>query len=514
LTRDRSCAYDLPMRILMLFTSLLLFTGSLIQAEYKDVPIRSKWTLENAEARTYITVAPKDVEQRRVKVYVIPITDQIGTPQLYILRRGLKDAIDNGIDVVVLDMDTPGGDAETMLEMMEALDNFKGDTITFVNKEAMSAGALIAAASKSIYMHPKGVIGAAEVVMSTGQDINESMKRKINSYMDAKVRAYTKEFRYRSDIIRAMMKSDYELKIDGEVIKSENELLSLTSDEAVREFGDPPRHLLADGIVEDVNALLKDRYGDSPHTITRFELTWSEELAKWLNAIAPLLMGLGMLLLFVEFKTPGFGVFGVLGILVLIIVFFGSYTAGLAGYEALLVFVLGVVLLGVELFVLPGILVAGLLGVVFILVSLLWSMADIWPSDGNWEFNLAVLESPVLKLLLAIFIAVGGAIVLSRVIPQSWFWDKLVLSSSVSGRRSHRRRHRSSIAGQAAADIDLPSIGSVGVTVTNMYPMGEVDINGRRYMARVNVNMLEPNVSVVVVGHKAFQLVVEPNEEN
>jgi len=503
------------MRILSLLLALLFCSGAFVQAKKKkDIPIRSKWQMEAAERRIYITVAPKEVEQRRVKACIIPITEQIGAPQLYILRRGLKDAIANKIDVVVLDMDTPGGDAATMLEMMEALDKFDGETIAFVNDEAMSAGALISAACKSIYMHPKGVIGAAEVVQSTGQDINESMKRKINSYMDAKVRSYTKDYRYRSDVVRAMMNADYELSIDDEVIKAEGELLSLTADEAVKEYGDPPAHLLAVGIVESVHDLLKLRYGDHSHALTRLELTWSEEFAKWLNAIAPVLMGLGMLCLFVEFKTPGFGVFGALGVFLLLIVFFGSYTAGLAGYEAMIVFIIGILLLAVELFVLPGILVAGLLGAVLVLASLVWSMADIWPSGGIWKFDVSVLESPILKLLLALFIAVSGAIVLSKVIPRSWFWDKLVLSSSVDGKRSRRRRQHRSIAAKGDVEHDLPPIGSCGVTVTKMFPTGEVEIEGRRYMASVNVHLLEPNTAIAVIGHKAFQLLVEPREEN
>jgi len=418
------------MRLLLSLLALLLASGSLVQAKKnKDIPIRSKWQMENAERRIYITAKPEEIKQKRVKAYVIPITGQIGAPQLYILRRGLKDAIVNDIDVVILDMDTPGGDAATMLEMMEALDKFDGDTIAFVNDEAVSAGALISAACKTIYMHPKGIIGAAEVVQSTGQDINESMKRKINSYMDAKVRAYTKNYRYRADVVRAMMNADYELIVDDEVIKKKGELLSLTADEAIKEYGEPAVRLLAGGMVDDVHALLKARYGESKHALTRLELTWSEEFAKWLNAIAPVLMGIGMLCLFIEFKTAGFGVFGILGIITLLIVFFGSYTAGLAGYETVIVFLVGVVLLAVELFVLPGIMVAGLLGAVLIFGSLIWSMADVWPSRVFWTVDLSV---PILKLSYAFSIAVVGAVILSKVIPRSWFWDRVVLSSTVS----------------------------------------------------------------------------------
>ena len=99
------------MRLLLSLLCLLLVSGNVACAsKKKDISIRSKWQMENAERRSYISVEPKKVEQRRVKAYVIPITEQIGTPQLYILRRGLKDAIADNIDVVILEMDTPGGD--------------------------------------------------------------------------------------------------------------------------------------------------------------------------------------------------------------------------------------------------------------------------------------------------------------------------------------------------------------------------------------------------------------------
>ena len=156
----------------------------------------------------------------------------------------------------------------------------------------------------------------------------------------------------------------------------------------------------------------------------------------------------------------------------------------------------------------------GLLGTLMVFASLVWSMADIWPADSVWDFDITVLQSPVLKLLLAIFIAVGGAITLTRVIPRSWFWDKVVLSSAGGDSRSRKGRQRSSIVGRASAERELPPVGSRGVTVTKLFPTGEVEIDGRRYLARVKINMLETNVPIVVVEHSSFHLLVELGEEN
>ena len=119
---------------------------------------------------------------------------------------------------------------------------------------------------------------------------------------------------YRSKVVQAMMDEDFVLEIDGEVLKPEGSLLSLTAVEATKEYGQPPRPLLGVGIYDDVDSVLASRYGEEGYEIKTFEITWSEQFAKYMNVIAPLLMGLGLLGLFIEFKTPGFGVFGIAGI--------------------------------------------------------------------------------------------------------------------------------------------------------------------------------------------------------
>ena len=107
--------------------------------------------------------------------------------------------------------------------------------------------------------------------------------------------------------------------------------------------------LLSAGIAENIDALLKQRFGAQPFTVTTLEENWSENLAKWLLRISPVLLGLGIMALYIEFKTPGFGIFGVAGITLLALVFLSTYAAGLSGHEPILVFLLGVVLVVVEL---------------------------------------------------------------------------------------------------------------------------------------------------------------------
>src|SRR3954470_20769303 len=164
-----------------------------------------------AESEAPATSAPP---KKKATVLVIPIREQIAAHVLYILRRGLKQ----DVDAVVLDMNTPGGSLGTTFEILEALENFHGETITYVNKDAISAGAFISAVTKEIYFAPNGVIGAAAPVSSDGQDVDKTMKQKIVSYLKAKLRAITEgKGMYRGQVISAMVDENYELKIGDKV---------------------------------------------------------------------------------------------------------------------------------------------------------------------------------------------------------------------------------------------------------------------------------------------------------
>jgi len=467
------------------------------------------------------TVAKEEEDPGKTQVYVIPIDGQISDPQLFILRRALKQAVEGGVNTVVLDMDTPGGSGATMMEMMDTLDRFPGETITFVNDEAISAGAFIAAATTAIYMQPKGLIGAAEVIQGTGEDLPESMKRKINSYLQAKVRALSSKYPYRGEVIRAMSDPDYVLEIDGEVLKEEGELLTLTGEEAVKPYGDPPRNLLAEGLVEDIDVLLDTHMGEGNWKILNFEITWSEEVAKYLAKIAPALMGLGMLMLFIEFKTPGFGVFGIMGILMILTVFATNYVAGLAGYEEVVIFALGVALVALEILIFPGVFFFAGIGLLMMVGALVWAMADIWPEGSEFTFTLELFLVPLWNTLFAFAVGIGGVLVLSRVIPKNWVWSHLVLRSEVGRPGSSVKVGREATASPSSSETPetgsggvsgLPSPGSTGVAVTDLYPSGEIEIDDRRYQARTLYGQIESGSDVVVVDHKDFALIVKARD--
>ena len=443
-------------------------------------------------------------------IYQIPIRDQIGPPILDILRRGLKNAMNINADVVILDMNTPGGELgvtiEIMQEIIDAFDRFEGPIITYVNKEAISAGAYIAIATNEIAFAPFAQIGAAEAVSGGGANIDSSMKRKINSYLKAKIRSYTKDYRYRARVMAAMMDANETLLIDGEpilaadgtVIQKKGELLTLTAEEAVKSYGNPPQPLLGSGIYKTVEGLLDEKCGKENYILTKMDINWAEEVGLWLNSIGPIIIGIGLLGLFIEFKTPGFGIFGIGGI-IFVLIFFGSkYVSGLAGYEEVLFFLLGVSFVALELFLFPGLIIPGLIGFTMIIGSILWAMIDVWPNtEFNWSIE--IFKNPIKELALALLTSTGLILILTRILPKTTIWNGLVLSSSVGNLNS-------------STGIDVNEklkVGEEGKSISELFPIGQVLINGVRYEARSNLGKIPKGTSIKVIRVDDYELIVD-----
>ena len=321
------------------------------------------------------------------------------------------------------------------------------------------------------------------------------MRQKVVSYLKARIRSTSEGKGYRGEVISAMIDADYQLKIGDTVIKDKGELLSLTATEAAKTYGDPPKPLLSAGTAKDIDDLILQRFGPGERVVTTLAVTWSESLAVWLNAISSILLGVGLLAIYLEFKTPGFGMFGVIGIVCLAIVFLTSYIAGLSGHEPMLVFALGLVLLAIEIFFMPGAVIFALSGLLLMLGSLVWAMADLWPHEPiSVAWSTDAFVGPLSNLGLGLILAVALGLALARFIPRSWIWDKLVVQSTIGG------------AAQLAGGGVEPTfslaalVGREGVAVTGLWPGGQVEVDGRRYEARVVIGSVERGRPVICTG--------------
>jgi membrane-bound serine protease (ClpP class) len=176
----------------------------------------------------------------------------------------------------------------------------------------------------------------------------------------------------------------------------------------------------------------------------------------------------------------------------------GNFVAGLSGHEPILIFALGVLLVGVELFFFPGTVVMALLGLVLMFGSLLWSMADIWP-EQPLVLSGDLLVVPMQKLLLALVIAGVGVALIARFLPHGWIWSRLAVGGAVRG------------AGVPTEVLQEQEslLGREGVAATDLFPSGQVDIDGRRYEARLEVGFARAGTPVRVMRRTDFNLIVE-----
>ncbi|NJL19025.1 MAG: hypothetical protein HC901_01590 [Bdellovibrionaceae bacterium] len=247
------------------------------------------------------------------RIFVVPVQDVIDQGIIYIIRRGIKEAMEAEADAVILDMNTYGGSVLFTEEIFTILAKFphQDRLYTYINTRAGSAGSFIAAATHEIYMAPSAVVGAAAPVMATGQEMSEVVQEKTNSFVRGIVRANAERQGHRPEVFDAMVDKDLGLTIDGVEITPKGKLLALTSQEAEKTYGNPPRPLLSRGTVDNINDLI-NRIGAAGARVTTIEPTGLETLARLIVTFSPVLLAAAFLCGYIEFKTPGFGLFGTL----------------------------------------------------------------------------------------------------------------------------------------------------------------------------------------------------------
>ena len=390
----------------ILFSILALFVASSVQAQQtNDTPL----------------------------VYIIPVKKMIEPALLYVIRRGVDEAVRNEADAIVLQMDTTGGRVDSAVAIVGALGRSEIPVYTFVEKEAISAGAMIALSTSAIYMKPGGIIGDITPIsmgMSGGvKDLPEAEKEKMTSYVAAHVRSAAEQGGHDPDLAEAMVRRDIEYKVGDVLISKSGTVLTLTSSEAGQLVGEDQTPLLSKGTVKNLDGMLEAL--GLPNAKKRvMEVTAAEKLARLIAGIAPILMMIGLGGIWLEFKTPGFGIFGIAGISCLLLFFFGHHIAGLAGMEDILLFIVGVVFLGIEIFVTPGFGIMGFGGLLLIFFSLINAMVEHVP--GKWRptsFSPETFSVPLLKVLLSFFGALALVLVAGKFLPKTKVFQSLTLGS-------------------------------------------------------------------------------------
>lgn len=385
---------------------------------------------------------------------------------------------------LLVNLNTYGGLVADGDEIRTALLKTKIPTIAFIQNNAASAGALISIACDSIYMMPGSTIGAASVVNLEG----ELMPEKYQSYMRKKMRA-TAEETGRNPLIAEGM-TDENLVIDS--IKEKGKIITFSTKEAIK-YG------YCNAEVESMEDVLNKLSG-GPYTLVKHNITLSQKIALWL--INPAVSGVLLLIIFggiyFEFKTPGsFLPIGV-SIVAAILYFAPLYIEGLAANWEIIVFIVGIIFIFLEIFVVPGFGITGITGIVLTIGALTLALVR----NINFDFTFVPKGSVAIAFLM-VTVAMAAPLVLLLAFGQRIFSSTLFQKVSVAAEMK-------TDAGFTIKDTALESlIGQTAITVTDLRPAGKIEINGERYDVIADSAFIAKNTIVKIIALRSNYLVVD-----
>ena len=437
-------------------------------------------------------------ESRKPLVYKVDIKEEIGPKVWRLARKSFDEAERMNAGYILIHMNTYGGMVVYADSLRSMILNSRKPVWVFIDNNAASAGALISIACDKIYMREGANIGAATVVNQTG----EAMPDKYQSYMRSMIRATAQAhgrdtiirgpdtvYRWKRDPHIAEAMVDQSIYIKG--VSDSGKIVTFTPSEAMK-YG------FCDGIAASMEeVLLKEKV--TGYIIESYQPGVIDEIIGFL--INPVIQGLLIMIIvggiYFELQTPGVGFPLVAALTACLLYFAPLYLEGFAGYWEIIAFILGVVLLLLEIFVIPGFGIAGISGIVLIVVSLVFAGIDDLSFSFSGEWVVSVVHS--------LFLVVGASVI--SLIFSMWLGARLLGSP-----RWAFALHAEQKAEQGYVGVDMNiqrEIGKNGIAVTDLRPSGKVMIGDEMYDA---VSLLGDYIlkdsSVVVRKFQAGQIYV------
>ncbi len=432
-------------------------------------------------------------------VVVVPLRGEISPPLFLFLRRAEKAAENAGAAAIIFEMNTYGGRLDSAEEITGVLNHATIPTYTFINSNAGSAGSLVALATKHIYMAPVSAIGAAAPVLPTGEDLPVTERDKTISYWSALIRASATRNGHNPDIGEAFINKDKEVKIGDRVLHPKGSLLTLNAQEAVEQINGQP--VLADGIADSIPDLMR-KAGLKGEPVS-LNPSGFEQVAFWITALAPLLLLGGIIGAYLEFKIPGASLPGIVSAICFALFFLGHYLAGLAGWEVVGLFVLGLVLVMIEiLFFAHSTIVFGVVGVLLMLVSLLWAMTDRYPGQTFFPTG-RMLAVPLLNLTLAMVGAGAVIATLARFLPRTSVYRRFALMSANPPGPS-----LTGVPREFATALAI-SPGMRGTSLTTLRPSGKARFENHVVDVVTEGEFIAPQTAISVIQTDGMRVVVK-----
>ncbi|MDR2745813.1 MAG: nodulation protein NfeD [Treponema sp.] len=448
--------------------------------------------------------------KNRGAAWIIPIRGDIEPSLTAFVRREGKKAVDQGAGYIIFEIDTFGGRVDSALQITSFITSIKNArTIAWVNSGegsmgvSWSAGALIAMACQDIYMAAGTSLGAAAPVTIGADGQTEGTGEKTVAAVRSQIAALAERNKHPVEIARAMVDYDVELwevLVDGEtrvltpgelerlekeagaggpeperrgLISQKGKLLSLTSGEAQR-YG------LARGLADDKDSLLA-AIGAVPPAVESAPGA-ADGIISLLTSVPvqALLIILGLVMIFLEINSPGFGIFGVVAIIAFVTVFGSGAMLGRVGSLEIVLFIIGLGLLVVEIFITPGFGFLGVSGFILIGLSLLLSMQDFVIPRFEWEW--AILGRNAVVVFVSLIAAITGIAAIVLLGPRIRLFDRLTLRTQITETAAGPLPGDTPQDGEQEAWKNRQSlVGKIGVAATSLRPVGRVEIDGELY---------------------------------
>ncbi|TVQ14244.1 MAG: nodulation protein NfeD [Bacteroidetes bacterium] len=418
-------------------------------------------------------------------IFKFDIKEQIAAPALRRTQRAFEDADTLGADVILIHMNTYGGQVDIADSIRTRIMQSKIPVMVFIDNNAASAGALISIATDRIYMRPGANIGAATVVDQTGEVVPD----KFQSYMRSMMRSTAEAKDRDPDIAQAMV--DPSIEIEGVI--DEGKVLTFTSSEAMR-WG------FCEGMAESIDEVIK-LAGFENFTVVEQKLTGMDRVINFL--IHPIVSGLLIMLIlggiYFELQTPGVGFPILLAASAALLYFSPLYIEGLASHWEIIIFVLGIVLVAVEIFALPGFGVAGITGIIFMVSGLALAMVGNQGPDFT-GVPMSEIGQAFLIVIIAFFLSLSSSFYIGA---------KLITSHGRLGNTLSLNTIQDTSAGYSSVNIKMRDLlGKTGVTYTMLRPSGKVEVDDDVYDATALTGYIDKGETVKIVKYETSQVFV------
>ena len=418
---------------------------------------------------SFLLVIPSLTALANAKVYHVPIEDNVEKGLLAFLERAFEEAEAQQAEAIVLEIHTPGGFTDAAEKIGMLLDQSPLKVIAFINSKAHSAGAFIALHADEIYMSQNATIGAAGIIDGEGNTADEKAESAWWAAMEAAAISSGRD----PEFARAMADKSVDLRDFRAPV---GEFLTLTADEALQ-VG------YSEGTANSLQEVLQQA-GIEDSEVIAVEPTLAENIARIVTnpIVVPILLSIASLGLVLELYSPGFGVPGTMALSAFGLFFFGHTIAGFAGYETIIMFIIGLVLLLLEFFVPGGI--VGIIGGALIIISLLFAGASI--------------THMAYSIIIAMFIAVIGMVILMKFFGKKLHvFNKLVLRDATTTEE-----------GYVSNTNRIELIGRVGEAITALRPAGVIVIDHERIDAVSDGSYIDKGKQVEVIKVEGSRIVV------